>query len=36
LIFAGAMFLFFLPVLEASLGVSPDDLDSRTWISTWR
>ena len=30
------MFLFFLPTLEASLTVTPDELDARTWLPTWR
>ncbi len=36
LIAAAALFVFFLPTLEASLTVAPDDLDMRTWISSWR
>jgi dolichyl-phosphate-mannose-protein mannosyltransferase len=36
LIVAAALFLFFLPVLEGSLGVTPDDLDARTWLAGWR
>ena len=30
------MFLFFLPMLEASLTVTPDELDARTWLASWR
>jgi dolichyl-phosphate-mannose--protein O-mannosyl transferase len=36
LLAAATLFVFFLPVLEPSLGVTPDDLDARTWLSTWR
>jgi dolichyl-phosphate-mannose-protein mannosyltransferase len=36
LLFAAVLFLFFLPVLESSLGVTPDDLDARAWLSSWR
>ena len=36
LIVAAAMFLFFFPMLEGSVTVTPDELDARTWFATWR
>ena len=36
LILAAVLFVFFLPVLEPSLGVTPDDLDARAWLPEWR
>ena len=29
-------FVFFLPVLAAGIGVTPGDLDARTWLPAWR
>ena len=36
LLLSAALFLFFLPVLEASIGVTPDDFDARAWLTSWR
>jgi len=36
LVGAAVMFLFFLPTLAADFGVTPDELDLRTWASSWR
>jgi dolichyl-phosphate-mannose--protein O-mannosyl transferase len=33
---AAAVFAFFLPVLAAGIGVSPDGLNARAWLPTWR
>ena len=33
---AGAAFVFFLPVLSAQFGVSPDAYKARIWMETWR
>jgi dolichyl-phosphate-mannose-protein mannosyltransferase len=36
LVLFAALFMFFLPTLEASLTVTPDELDARTWLESWR
>jgi dolichyl-phosphate-mannose--protein O-mannosyl transferase len=36
LILIAATFVFFLPTLEASFTVTPEELDARTWLSSWR
>jgi dolichyl-phosphate-mannose--protein O-mannosyl transferase len=36
LLVAAALFVFFLPVIEPSLGVTPDDLSARAWLPGWR
>ena len=33
---AGAMFLYFLPMLSAQFGVSPEAYKARIWIESWR
>jgi dolichyl-phosphate-mannose-protein mannosyltransferase len=33
---AGATFVFFLPVLSAQFGVSPQAYSARIWLDTWR
>jgi dolichyl-phosphate-mannose-protein mannosyltransferase len=33
---AGLSFTFFLPVLAAGIGVGPDGLNARVWLSSWR
>lgn len=33
---AGATFIFFLPVLSAQFGVSPEAYSARIWLPTWR
>jgi len=33
---AGVSFAFFLPILAAGIGVSPDDFALRMWLSSWR
>jgi dolichyl-phosphate-mannose-protein mannosyltransferase len=36
LVLIAALFVFFLPILESSFTVTPDDLDARTWLASWR